>query len=470
MKVEEFDSIIIGTGQGGSPLASFLASKSERVAVVERGFVGGTCVNSGCTPTKTLISTARVAHLNETSSDFGINHGLSSVDFKAVQERKTKVVLKSRTGSEKRLKEDSNITFISGTASFSGPKEIQVQENGVPNTRKLTARHIFLDTGTSSSIPKIPGLSESGFLTSESLLDIREIPNRLIIAGGSYIALEYGQMFSRFGSEVTLLQRDKSVLPREDPDISEEIQSILSNEGIEVLTGIEIISVENIDPANQDPKTIMVNIKLPGGELRSIEGSHLFIATGREPNTADLKLENAGIKVNEKGYIEVNEYLETNVPGVFALGDVKGGPAFTHISYDDYRIVRHNLYNPNKKSIRNRVVPYTVFLDPELGRTGLTEKEAKEKGIKYKVAKIPVTSVARAIEAGETLGFWKVLVDEDTDLILGASILSIGGGEISSFLHLAILAGISYKLIRDSPFSHPTLTESLNNLLAKVPD
>lgn len=470
MKVEEFDSIIIGTGQGGSPLASFLALKGERVAVVERGFVGGTCVNYGCTPTKTLISTARVAHLNETSSDFGINHDPLTLDFKAIQERKTKVVLKSRTASEKRLKEDSNVTFIAGTASFSGPKEIVVQETGSQDARNLTAQKIFLDTGTSSSIPKIPGLSDSNFLTSKSLLEIREIPNKLIIIGGSYIALEYGQMFSRFGSEVTLLQRNKLVLPREDPDVSEEIESILSHEGIEVLTGIKIISVEKIDPAKESPQTIKVNVKLPSGELSSIEGSHLFIATGREPNTADLRLENAGITVNEKGYIEVNEYLETNVPGVFALGDVKGGPAFTHIAYDDYRVLQHNLYNPDKKSIRNRVVPYTVFLDPELGRTGMTEKQAKEKGLNYKVAKMPVSSVARAVEAGETLGFWKVLIDADTDLILGASILSIGGGEISSFLHLAILAGISYKLIRDSPFSHPTLTESLNNLLAKVPD
>ncbi len=460
-KTENFDAIIIGTGQSGKPLALALANEGWKIAIIEKRFVGGTCINYGCTPTKVMISSARMAYLVSRSKEFGIHTGKMKVKLDEVRKRKNLIVKTFREGGKKSLKDNKNINLIFGNASFINKNEVSVKskEN---NVRKLQSRYIFINTGASPMIPDISGLKDIKFLTSETIMDLNKIPENLIIVGGSYIGLEFGQMFKRFGSKVSIIERSSNILSREDEDISDEIRKIMIEDGIKIHVNCETISIKKIRS-----KLLKVFIK-DSTKQKTITGSHILIASGIKPNTHELCLESAGIGIDDKNFIKVNDRLETNVDGIYAMGDVKGGPAFTHISYDDYRIIFSNLIKNKRESIRDRLVPYTVFTDPQLGRIGLSERECISKGLNYKAAVLPMKNVARAVETGETKGFIKAIVDIDTKQILGAAVLGIEGGELMAMMEIAMMGNLPFTKLRDGIFSHPSLSEALNNLLMKL--
>ena len=455
--IERFDAIIIGSGQAAKPLATALAPAGKKTAVIEAKHVGGTCVNEGCTPTKTMVASGRVAYLARRGAEYGVNTGPISVDLATVRQRKRDVVESFRSGNEKRLTGE-NLELIYGFADFTGPKTLHIalRDGG---SRTLQADWIFLNTGLSAAIPSIPGLLDIPFLTNESVMELGAVPDHLLVIGGGYVGLEFGQMFRRFGSQVTIIHTGRQLLDHEDPDIADEVRKILTEDGIEVLLEAHTLAAGSV----QNGKDVQLTVRL-GSETRTITGSHLLVAAGRTPNTTALNLPATGVDVDSHGYIKVNEYLETSVPGIFAIGDVKGGPAFTHISYDDYRIMQANLLHGERRSIRDRILPYTVFIDPQLGRIGLTETEARKQGLKIRVAKMPMTSVARAIETAETRGFMKIVVDPDSEQILGAAVLGIEGGEIATIVQIAMQGKLKYTALRDGIFSHPTLAESLNNV------
>jgi len=452
---ERFDAIIVGTGQAAKPLAVALAEAGKRTAAIETKHVGGTCVNEGCTPTKTMVASARVAYLARRGPDYGVHTGPISIDLEKVRQRKRDVVESFRSGNIKRLSGD-NIELIYGLAEFTGPKTLHVdlRDGG---SRVLEAEWIFLNTGLRAAVPNIHGLSDIPFLNNESIMELNSKPEHLLILGGGYIGLEFGQMFCRFGSRVTIVHKGHQLLDHEDRDVAEEIRKILTEDGIEVLLESDAYAAGASGGLSQ----LVVRT---GSESRTVTGSHLLVATGRIPNTEALNPGAAGVETDGHGYIKVNDYLETTTPGIYALGDVKGGPAFTHISYDDARIIEGNLLGGQRRSIRNRILPYTVFIDPQLGRIGLTETEARAQGLNIRVAKMPMTYVARAIETDETRGFMKILVDRDTEQILGAAVLGIEGGEIASIIQIAMQGKLPYTALRDGIFSHPTLAESLNNV------
>ncbi|PWS29459.1 dihydrolipoyl dehydrogenase [Pedobacter yonginense] len=461
--MKHFDAIIIGSGQAGVPLAKKLAQAGKKTAIIEKNNIGGTCINVGCTPTKAMVACARAVYQARKANELGVEIGQIKVNLKKIKGRKDEIVNSFRNGAQKGLETTKGLKIIFGEARFSAPKEITVTaQDGTEE--KLTADWIFIDTGAKTVIPEVDGLESVDYLTSTSILDLEEIPEHLVVLGGNYIGLEFGQMFRRFGSKVTIIEKSKRIMSREDEDISDELSEILKGEGIDILTETHIAHIES-----EKKNHLIIDVK-SGTKSDKIICSHVLIATGRAPQTEKLGLDLAGIKTDEKGYIVVNKKLETNVDGVFALGDVKGGPAFTHIAYNDYTIVYRNLIEKTNYSISNRPVPYCMFTDPQLGRIGLSENEAKEKGIKYKVAKLPMSQVARGIETNETLGVMKAIVDPDTKKILGASILAPEGGEIMSVLQLAIEGGITYDRIRYCVFAHPTYSESLNNLFMKIED
>lgn len=448
----DFDLIVIGSGQAGGPLASAAAAAGKRVALVERKHVGGTCVNEGCTPTKTMVASAKVAYLARRAADYGVETGTVSVDMTRIRERKREVIASFRDGSQKSYENTKNLELIWGEARFTSEKTVSVALNG-GGERTLTANTVVINAGERPNIPPIEGLKDTPFLTSTSVMELGEVPKHLVILGGGYIGLEFAQMFRRFGSEVTVVQRNDQLLPREDKDVAVAVADILREDGVTVLLG-----------ATTEKVSTEYGVTLTLKDGKTVSGSHLLVATGRTPNSDSLNLEAAGIEQNKRGYIKVNDGLETNVPSVYAVGDIKGGPAFTHISYDDFRIVKANLLDGKNETIQGRPVPYTVFIDPQLGRVGLSEKEANEQGQAFKVAKLPMSRVARAIETDETRGFMKALIDPDTGQILGAAILGLEGGEIMSVLQVAMMGALPYTALRDSPFAHPTLSESLNNL------
>ncbi|HYP59827.1 MAG TPA: mercuric reductase [Thermomicrobiales bacterium] len=452
-----YDAIIIGAGQGGSPLSTALARAGRRTALIERDQIGGTCINYGCTPTKTMVASARVAWLARRGADYGVQTGTIAVDQPVVRERKRKIVESFRAGSEKRIESAKGLDLIRGSATFTGPRSLRVACDG-DSEQELTADLIFIDTGTRNATPKIDGLADVPHLDSTSIMELEETPEHLIVLGGGYIGLEFAQMFRRFGSAVTVIQRGSHLLAREDDDIADAMRQILEEDGIDVRLNAE---ASRVRAANGG-----VEVTVNGKE--AISGSHLLVAIGRAPNTDDLNLAAAGVETNEKGFVNVNERLETNVPGVYALGDVNGGPQFTHISYDDFRIVRDNLLKGGNRTTRDRPVPYCVFTDPELGRVGLTERQAREQGRRIRVAKMPMSSVARAREMDETRGLMKVLVDRETDRILGGAILGVWGGEIMTQLQLAMMGKLTCRDLSDAVFAHPTLGESLNNLLSSL--
>jgi pyruvate/2-oxoglutarate dehydrogenase complex dihydrolipoamide dehydrogenase (E3) component len=458
---QHYDAIVIGAGQGGVPLARTLAQAGRRTALVEREHVGGTCYNEGCTPTKTMVASAKVAYFDHRSADYGVKNGPVTVDMVAVRQRKRDIVENFRNGGEQRIRDAEGMDLLKGEARFTGPEELEVRLNGGEELR-LTAENIFINVGARPANPPVEGLDSVPTLNSTTIMELDEVPEHLLVLGGGYVGLEFAQMFRRFGSEVTVVQRDKQLLTREDADVAEAVAEILRQDGVEVLLETQAQRAEQ----TEDGK-IRLTISTPEGES-ALEGSHLLVAAGRPPNTDRLNLEAAGVETDKRGFIRVNERLETNVPGIWALGDVKGGPAFTHISYDDFRIVRINLLEGGNATITDRMVPYTVFIDPQLGRVGLSEEEAREQGRNVRVARMPMSHVARALEVDEPRGMMKAVVDADTDQILGCAVLGIEGGEVMAMIQIAMMGEVPYTVLRDAIFAHPTLAESLNNLFATI--
>ncbi|HEX4715740.1 MAG TPA: mercuric reductase, partial [Ktedonobacteraceae bacterium] len=452
-----YDAIVIGTSQGGRFLPIALAKAGRKVALIERGHLGGACVNVGCTPTKTMVASARLAYLARRGADYGIHIGPISVDLQAVRQRKQGIVEGARLGYQNRLTAAQGVDLLRGEAHFLAPKTLEVSLNG-GETRKITAPLIFIDTGDRPEPLAIQGVESIPVLNSTTLMELDTLPEHLLIIGGGYIGLEFGQMFRRFGSQVTIIQRGPRLLPREDEDVSDEITKILREDGITVLTRTTPQEVEPLGGGR-----MQLTVRTPQGE-QQLTGSHLLAAAGRVPNTEALTPEAAGIQLDQEGYIRVDEQLETSVPGIYALGDVKGGPAFTHISYDDFRILRTNLLEHGSASTRDRLVPYTIFIDPQLGRVGMTENEARRRERKIQVAKLPMNAVPRALETGETRGFMKAIVDAETQQILGCAILSIEGGEIMTIIQVAMMGKLPYTALRDGTLTHPTLAEGLNAL------
>jgi pyruvate/2-oxoglutarate dehydrogenase complex dihydrolipoamide dehydrogenase (E3) component len=455
---DHYQAIVIGSGQGGNPLCLALATAGLRTALIERSHIGGTCINEGCTPTKTMIASGRVAYLARRGKDYGVRTGEIRIDMQRVRQRKRDIVERFRSGGEKRLEQTANLDLIFGEASFAGPKTITVRlKDG--GARMLSADRIFINAGARPSVPKLEGLADVPFLDSTSIMELDAVPEHLIVLGGGYVGLEFGQLFRRLGSRVTIVQSRGQLLGGEDADIAAEVLAILRQEGLEVLLDSKAERVGKA--AGQIQLTVRA-----GDESRVLQGSHLLIATGRTPNTDTLNVGAAGIATDERGFIKVNAKLETNVEGVYALGDIKDGPAFTHISYDDFRILRTNLLEKGNATTENRYVPYAVFIDPQLGRVGISETEARAQGKKFRIAKMPMNYVARALEVDESRGFMKAIVDAESGQILGAAVLGIEGGEIMSMLELAMMGHLPYTTLRDGIFAHPTLAESLNNLFA----
>jgi pyruvate/2-oxoglutarate dehydrogenase complex dihydrolipoamide dehydrogenase (E3) component len=453
--VKSYDAIVIGSGQAGNPLSYALAEHGWTVALIEQSQLGGTCVNTGCTPTKTMIASAQVAHYARDAARWGVRTGPVEVDLSTVVKRKNAVVQRFRGGQEGNVARHPSLHLYRGRARFLSSRQVQVNDDVIESERT------FIDTGTRPSPPKLAGLDTSGYLTNESLMEIREVPEHLLILGAGYIGLEFGQMFRRFGSRVTIVDRRSQILPQEDTDVAAELQKALETDGVEFRLNSNPIRVEK--SAGQIALTVEAS-----GHSETISGSHLLAATGRRPNTDNMGLDNAGVELDGHGYIKVNARLETSVPGIWALGDVKGGPAFTHISYNDYQIVFGNLMEQKNLSIANRYVPYALFTDPQLGRVGVTEKEARASGQKLKMGTYAMSRVARAIERDETAGMMKLIANAETDQILGAAILSIEGGETVQILGALMLAGAPYTVLKGAVFIHPTLAEGFFGLMESV--
>ncbi len=455
MTEETYDLIVIGAGQGGDPLSRSFAKAGKTVALIERLAVGGTCVNRGCTPTKTMAASARVAYLARRAADYGVGTGPVTVDMAKIRDRKRGIVDEFREGTEKKIASIDGLTLIYGEATFTGPKTVEVAPNGGGDTRTLTAPLIVINTGARATVPPIEGLDSVPFLDSTSIMEVSEVPEHLIVLGGSYIALEFGQMFRRFGSEVTILEKSAQLLSHEDPDVAAEMQKILAEDGLQIHTGV---NAKRVEKSNGDGVTVTLE------DGTAITGSHLLVAVGRTPNSDDLGLEAAGVDVDDTGLITVSETLETSQAGVYVIGDIKGGPQFTHISYDDFRILEANLLKDGHRTIKDRQIPYTVFTDPQLGRVGMTETEAKKAGKNIKVATLPMTEAARALETDEPRGLMKAVVDAGSGQILGAAVIGTEGGETMAVLQIAMLGKLPYTALRDATLAHPTWAESLNNL------
>jgi len=454
-----YDVLIIGSGQAGGPLATAFTAAGQRVALVEREHIGGTCINVGCSPTKTMIASGRVAYLARRAADYGIRVSPPAIDMKKVRDRKRTIVERFRRGSQAAI-EKGGVEIVFGEARFSGPRSVDVLLNG-GGERSITADTIFINTGGRPSCPPLDGLDNVTWLDSTSILELGEVPEHLLVLGGGYIALEFGQLYRRLGARVTVIQRGGRLLTREDDDVCQTVASILEEDGLELLYEAQARSVEPVNGG------VRMRIQQPSGE-RVLDGSHLLVAVGRTPNTDALNLQAAGVEVNDRKEIVVNDRLQTSAPGIYALGDVKGGPQFTHISYDDFRIVKTNLIDGGSASIANRLVPYTVYIDPQLGRVGITEAEARKRGLDVRVATMNMTGVARALEVDESRGMLKAVVDARTDRILGFAALSVEGGEVMSMVELAMMGNLPWQTLRNAVFAHPTLAESLNNLFGRL--
>lgn len=459
--MKEFDAIVIGAGQAGVPLAKKLAQAGLKTALIEKRVVGGTCTNDGCTPTKALVASARLAHLAGRSHELGIEIPSFEVNFKAVMARKSAIVKQFREGAEAGIEKTKNLTLVFGEAKFTDDHTVYV--NGRDgNFENYTAKKIFINTGASPVIPDIEGVKSIKYLTSTTILELEEVPEHLLIVGGGYIGLEFGQMFKRFGAKVTLLEKSDRLMPKEDVDVCEVVSDFFKEDGVEVLTEAEVLKFENLTGGK-----IKVTIDLQG-KLITHTCSHVLLASGRKPQTEFLGLENTAIECDENGHVKVDEFLQTTVKNVYALGDVKGGPAFTQISYNDYVVVTKNLLEGEKLTTKGRMVPYCMFTDPQLGRVGITEMDAIAQKLDYLVAKIPMKNVARAIENAETRGFMKAIVDKKTKQILGATVIGEQGGEIMSILQMAMMGKITYEEVRFAIFAHPLYAESLNNLFMSL--
>ncbi len=464
---EQYDAVVIGAGQAGTPLARALAQSGRTTALIEREHVGGTCINEGCTPTKTMIASGRVAYLARRAADYGVQIGSLTIDMGKVRQRKRDIVDSFRNGNQSRIEQTEGLDLLFGTASFSGPKTVDVQMND-GSTRQLRADLIFINAGARPSMPRLEGIDDVPYLNSTTIMELDAVPEHLLIIGGGYIGLEFGQLFRRLGSRVTIVQRGGQLLEREDPDVAEAVAAILREDGVSVLLNTPALRVRR----NRDE--VELDVQTREGE-RTLRGTHLLVAAGRTPNSDRLNLSAAGVRTDTHGFIQANERLETNVPGIYVLGDIKGGPAFTHISYDDFRIIRSNLIQggPSTSSgqaatTRDRLVPYTVFIDPQLARVGLSEGQAREQGRDIRVPTMPMSYVARALEVDESRGFMKAVVDAQSKQILGFTVLGLEGGELMAVVEIAMLGKLPYTVLQDAVFAHPTIAESLNNLFATL--
>jgi len=454
----EFDAILIGTGQAAPSLAARLAEAGMRVAIVERHLFGGTCVNTGCIPTKTMIASAYVAHAARRAREFGVNvPGDVTVDMRAVKARKDAISRDSSRGLENWLRQLTNVTVFTGTARFADATTVQV------NADTLRASKIFINVGGRAYIPPLPGIEETPFLTNSTMMDVDFLPQHLIIVGAGYVGLEFAQMFRRFGSEVTVVEKDGRFLPREDEDVSDALRGILASEGIQFRLDATCISLKRAP----DGAGVIVGLDCQEGEPR-VAGSHVLLAVGRIPNTADLELGRAGVETDERGYIKVDDQCRTKVPGIWALGDCNGHGAFTHTSYNDFEIVAANLLDNDPRKISDRIPCYALYTDPPLGRIGVTENEVKRAGRKALVGKRPMSRVNRAVERGESQGFMKVIVAEDTREILGAAFLGLNADEVVHSLLDVMYAHAPYPVVRRAVHIHPTVSELIPTMLGEL--
>jgi len=448
-----FDAIIIGAGQAGPSLAARFSAAGQRVAIIERKHVGGTCVNTGCMPTKTLVASAYAAHIARRADDYGVTlGGPVGIDMKKVWARKQKVTMESRTGLESWLGGMAGCELIRGHARFTGSHEIEVDGT------RLTAPKIFLNVGGRASVPDAPGLADVDYLTNTSIVELDTLPEHLVIIGGSYIALEFAQMYRRFGAKITVIERGPRLTPREDADVSEAIRDILQGEGIDVRLGAGDLSFAREGAG--------VVVTLAGGAR--VAGSHLLMAVGRVPNTDDLDLAKAGVATDARGYVIVDDELRTNVDGIWALGDCNGKGAFTHTSYNDFEIVAANLFDGGARRVSDRITAYALYIDPPLGRIGMSEDEVRRSGRKALIGRRPMTRVGRAVEKGETLGFMKVLVDAETKAILGAAILGVGGDEVVHGLLDGMYAKAPFTTITHAVHIHPTVSELVPTMIGEM--
>jgi pyruvate/2-oxoglutarate dehydrogenase complex dihydrolipoamide dehydrogenase (E3) component len=456
---DAFDAIIIGTGQAGPFLAARFASAGMRVAIVERKLFGGTCVNTGCIPTKTMVASAYTAHLARRAAEFGVGTGPVTVDMKRVKARKDEISGKSRTGVESSLRNTPNVTVYQGSARFESANEVSVGE------ARLTANRIFINVGGRAIIPDLPGLSEVEYLTNSSMMSVDFLPRHLVIVGGSYVGLEFGQMYRRFGSEVTIVEMGPRLIRREDEDVSAAIREILEGEGIGIHLDAKCIGVARHSDG------IALGVSCPRS-MPQIVGSHLLLAVGRRPNTDDLGLENAGVARDPRGYITVDDTLGANVPGIWALGDCNGRGGFTHTSYNDFEIAAANILDHGARRVSDRLTAYNLYIDPPLGRVGMTEAEVREEvrksGRRALIATRLMTRVGRAVEKGETRGFMKILVDADTREILGASILGTGGDEAIHCILDVMYAKAPYTVLQRAVHIHPTVSELIPTMLGDL--
>jgi len=453
---ERYDAIVIGTGQSGPALAVRLANAGRKTAIVERKLFGGTCVNVGCIPTKTLIASARAAHVARNGADYGVAiDGRITVDMMRVKARKDAVVLQSNEGVTKWLRNTPNLTVLEGHARLEGPRSVRV------NGTLLEAAQIFLNVGGRASVPDLPGIAEVGYLTNSGMMDVDFLPEHLVIIGGSYIGLEFAQMYRRFGSRVTVVEMGPRLIAREDEEVSAAIQKILESEGIEIRLNAKCITLA------KHGNGVAAGLSCEGGPPE-VTGSHLLLAVGRVPNTDDLGLEKAGVKTDPRGYVVVDDELRTSVPGIWALGDANGRGAFTHTSYNDYEIVAANLLDSGHRRVTDRIPAYALYIDPPLGRAGMTEREARASGRKVLAATMMMSRVGRARERGETQGFMKVWVDAQTRLILGAALLGIEADEAIHSILDVMYAGAPYTVIQNAVHIHPTVTELIPTLLADL--
>jgi pyruvate/2-oxoglutarate dehydrogenase complex dihydrolipoamide dehydrogenase (E3) component len=454
---KNFNAIIIGTGQAGPSLAGRFSAAGQSVAIVERKHVGGTCVNTGCMPTKTLVASAYATHLARRADDYGVTLGGSvGVDMKKVWARKQAVTMNARTGLESWLSGMPGCSLLRGHARFTAPHEIEL--NGV----RLTAPKVFLNVGGRAHVPDLPGLAEIDYLTNRSIIELDTLPAHLLVIGGSYIALEFAQMYRRFGSEVTIIERGPRLASREDEDISEAIKDILGKEGIDIRLNARDLTF------SRDGDGVAVSLVSNGSGASRVTGSHVLVAVGRVPNTDDLGLDRAGVHTDERGYIVVDEQLRTNVEGIWALGDCNGKGAFTHTSFNDYEIVASNLFDGEVRRVSDRISAYALYIDPPLGRIGMTEEAVRRSGRRALVGRRPMTHVGRAVEKGETLGFMKVIVDADNHAILGAAILGVGGDEVIHGLLDGMYAKAPFSTIQRAMHIHPTVSELVPTMLGEL--
>ena len=454
--MKHFDAIIIGTGQAGPSLAAWFAGAGKTVAIIERHKFGGTCVNTGCIPTKTMVASAYAVHVAGRGAEYGFAaNGDVRVDMKRVKARKDEVSGRSNRGVEDWLRGLKNCTVLQGHARFQSPNTVALSDE------VLEADKIFINVGGRASVPKMPGIDAVSFLTNSSMMDVDFLPKHLVIVGGSYVGLEFGQMYRRFGSEVTIVEMGPRLIGREDEDVSQGVREILETEGIQIRLNAKCVSLAKRDGG------VAVHVDCEDGPP-DVLGTHVLLAVGRIPNTSDLGLDKAGVATDDRGYIIVDDQLQTNVPGIWALGDCNGRGAFTHTSYNDYEIVADNLFNADHRRVSDRILAYALYIDPPLGRCGMTDAEIRKSGRRALTTKYPMSRVSRAFEKGETQGFMKICVDAKTKQILGAAILGVGGDEVIHVLLDVMYAKAPYTVIQRAMHIHPTVAEYLPTVLSKL--